>query len=265
MNPYKPAFFVVLAAFIVSIVVGVWRGRDDGSSGDGPGFRPRQSGPAADCSAVADRGEPAPGAPGTTGDAALRAVQAKLEACEQARWSAVGDVMQRDAAQRGPARDGGAVTADASDFARQQQALCEVARDAMSGFVKLNKDLLFPVIEPVGTAPWVDEWMDQKLKIETEMFDLSGPDRAALESGYRTLWANNGARLQGLIQQPDVDFAALIAAIRSLWQQEDALLGRVLGPDALSRYRATELKPRTLLMAMLAIWAGLPFDQNIAW
>jgi hypothetical protein len=156
-------------------------------------------------------------------------------------------------------------TADGSDFEQQQKALCEMALDGLRAQWRRDADALVAAIEPVGTGPWIEDWMAKKLRLEDEMFDLTPQDRSALENGYRTLWSEHGPKIQELLQEPEVDAAALVAEVRSAWQQEDDLLEGLLGPDALEQYRVSELRPRTTILAILATLAGLPFDRSLAW
>jgi hypothetical protein len=257
MNPYKPAFYIAVVAFAASVVFGWWRDRDWLSSGS---HAPSAPGASAAPAVTADAaGELA------AREAELRATRAKLEACEKARWSAVRDVIHNDAQARSLARDAGAVTAEASDFERQQRTLCQVTEDLFRAQIQANQDFVQQALAPVGTAGWVDDWLQQKLKSEGEMFDLTAEDRAALDDGYRALWNGDGAKLQGLLAQPVVDYPAVMSTVRTMWQGEDALVAKVVGGDGLNRYRASELTNRTLMMAALAAVAGLPWDHGVAW
>jgi hypothetical protein len=257
MNPYKPAFYLAVAAFAASVVFGWWRDRDWLSSG---ARAPSAPGSGAAPEATADAaGERA------AHEAELRAMRTKLDSCEKARWSAVRDVIHNDAQARTVARDAGAVTAEASDFERQQRALCQAMEDVFRAQVQANQDVVQQTLAPVGTAGWVDDWLEHKLKAEGDMFNLTAENRAALEEGYRTLWGNDGAKLQSLLGQPTVDYQAAMSTVRDMWQGEDALLARVVGQDGLNRYRVSELTNRTLMMATLAAMAGLPWDRGVAW
>jgi hypothetical protein len=265
MNPYKPAFFVVLAAFFVAMALAWWRGFDDGPSqgrraSDGARLEAPGDGPPVDDQATGGAGGTA-----CSNDAELRAARGRLEACEHARWTAVRDAIRKDVESRAVLRDAGPATREASDFEQQQRALCEVARAGLDELLKRDKEFLLQTLAPVGTGPWVDQWITDRLAIQGEMFDLSSSDRTALENDYRSLWAGHGEKLQALLDEPVVDFSAVVTDVRALWREEDALLGSRLGPDAVSQYRIAELKPRTTILALLATLAGMPLDQSTAW
>lgn len=57
----------------------------------------------------------------------------------------------------------------------------------------------------------------------------------------------------------------MIDTARGIFKEEDALIQSVLGVNARDEWRASELRSRTSVMAILAALGERPFDDSLGW
>jgi hypothetical protein len=257
---YKPAFFVAVAALAVSVAWQLRRG-----AGSGPDAAASSAGSAAATS------ESAP--PDSLGavepiDPALSGCRERLARCEQSNWEVVLRAIRQDAQSRhaqppgtDPRRQAGP-----SEFEQQERALCDIAEEHVCAHWIRERDNVFATLRDVGTEQWADKWLADKMKSLQERFGLDATESKKLESSYARLWTDYGPRLHGLVNQQPPDYRELISEVRDFWQDEDRMMAMVMGKAGRDAYREVELKSRTAIVAILAAYADLPWDEeSIGW
>ncbi len=87
------------------------------------------------------------------------------------------------------------------------------------------------------------------------------PGAAALESRYREVRAERLAAVQAAIDEPTVDYGAVLETTRGLFADEDRLVSEMFGSEALDRVRAAERESRLVVIAIVATLGGLPWEE----
>ena len=65
-------------------------------------------------------------------------------------------------------------------------------------------------------------------------------------------------------QTTPIEWPRILASVQSLFVDEDALVQRELGNEALQRYRASEKDGRTTILSIAATYADADWDETIA-
>jgi hypothetical protein len=195
-------------------------------------------------------------------DAACRR---ELAACEEKAWSSVADAIKDDVRER---RDGS--TSDAgfkdrgSSPADQQRELDDIARQHVRKEWKDKQTEILKSVRGIGTEEWAKDEIEKTLA-RFDKFGVDASSRAALDDGYRAMWSQNGPAMHEAINAEPPDVSDLLDEIKAHYENEDALVLRVLGPAALARFRAQERRGRTEILAIAATFADEDWDQAIAW
>lgn len=258
---YRPAFFVTAAALAISVAVQLRPGAGGDPSAPLPSSGPDASG--------ADTSPPGPTDTVESIDPALATCHERLAACEQSNWEVVLRAIRQDAqSRRGPGQPGDDPQRQAgpSEFEQQRLALCEVAEEHVHAHWIRERDNVVATLTDVGTEQWTDKWLGDKMRSLQERFGLDATEAEQLESSYEKLWQGYGPRLHALVGKQPPDYRELVNQVRGFWRDEDRMMAGVMGNGTRDAYREMELKSRTAIVAILAAYAGLPWDEeSIGW
>jgi hypothetical protein len=72
-------------------------------------------------------------------------------------------------------------------------------------------------------------------------------------------------RSRGRLASDAPDYAAAIDVLKTLYADEDTMVGRLRGDGAVQTWRAQEAEGRTTVLAVAATFADEPWDDAIAW
>jgi hypothetical protein len=156
--------------------------------------------------------------------------------------------------------------ADRTDADAQRSALCRF------GFEELRRDWKNRQAQTVdGLIKSLSDRDKQAKDLQNEVdrfagaLDLSAADRERLATHYGPLRNRRiAAVLQALDRQPP-DHRAVFDQARGLVADQDRLIRELFGSDKVAPFRAAELRSRTIILAILATHADLPWDDTIAW
>jgi hypothetical protein len=152
------------------------------------------------------------------------------------------------------------------DFQAQQKALCEIAREDLyrrwrSRRGKAASDL----IRSLRNREKQEKDLVKDANEFAKVLDLSPSDRDRLLDEYRTVRRNRFEAALDALKKDPPDHLAVFEEAMDLFADEDRLVRRLFGPKAEQKLRRSQLKKRTVIMALLAAHAGLPWDDGITW
>lgn len=203
---------------------------------------------------------------GGDGEASCRKqlAECKREGWELVKRAIAGGAQGHPKSPR-PGPDPAQLDAGADDPQARQLALCRIAQQQLEAIWKLHQEPIEGIIRNAATEQWSEEWLDHKMDTLQEEWDLSEGQQEQLEHGYDSLWRHHGPRMRRLLESDNVDYDAMIRATQEFFKEEDLLYAQVLGESGRQRYSASEVEKRTGLMAMLATFAGQPWNKSIDW
>ena len=84
------------------------------------------------------------------------------------------------------------------------------------------------------------------------LLNLDDADRADFEERYAELRTRRIERVRKSMRADFVDYAVLYEQIKAYFAEEDELVGRLHGPEAVKKLRLAHLESRTALLAIAA-------------
>ncbi len=190
---------------------------------------------------------------------------AELAACRSNAWNLALHALQTAPTETSEPR-AHAIEGDASDdvdYGAQRRELCDIAETQAREQWKNSRENIMKSVHDVGTAAWAKDDVAKTIAQAHELLGTSPAEDRALESGYASLLAQHGDTLQRLIQAND--YSALRDEVRAIWREQDALIVQTLGTAARDDYRATQLRSRTAIIAILTTLDDQPFDETMTW
>ncbi len=261
MSGYKTAFFVTATVLLGSVALNVLpyvRTSPD------PAPPQASGGVETDTTETATPTKPSP-------SPLLVRCRRELDKCQSATWDVALKTIRQDARTRREQREKqkskkGPAVVRASGWEEQQMALCEIAKKHVRFHWKASQNAIVATLQDLGSKEWIDKWLDQKMPGLRNLLGLDRTDAGRVQQGYEALWDVHGPKLRGLITSDPPDYKALAEAVHGFWKAEDQLVGDLLGKKALDSYRVSELSARSAISAIMATFAGLPFDKtSLAW
>ncbi len=259
MSGYKKAFFVTATVLLGSVALNVL-----------PYLRTEPA-PVVSPQASSAPTSPVATTPSARGPSpALASCRRELDKCQKATWEVALNTIRQDARSRREQRETqkskALKVAGRSGWEEQQMALCEISKKHVRLHWKSSQKPIVATLQNLGSKTWIDKWLGQKLPGLRNLLGLDQADAGRVQQGYEALWDIHGPKLQGLITSEPPDYKGLVDAVQGFWKAEDDLIGDLLGKKARDSYRVSELSARSAIAAIMATFAGLPFDkQTLAW
>lgn len=201
--------------------------------------------------------------------------RADLARCRRQTWDLVLRLTGRTSARTGRSQADGTDRTAAEpplpagpdvDVEAQQKALCDIARSDLyrrwrSRRTKAASDLIRSLRNREKQEKDLVKEVDEFAKV----LDLSRSDRDRLLTDYRTIRSNRIDSALDALRKDPPDHLAVFEEAMDLFADEDRLVRRLFGPGAEQKLRLSQLRKRTVIMALLAAHAGLPWDDGITW
>ena len=92
---------------------------------------------------------------------------------------------------------------------------------------------------------------------------LTGAPRVGFVQEFVALREDQMAHLATFAQPGGVDWSGLLDGTRSLFDDEDGLVERRLGAEALDRYRTTGFSRRLTILTILATYADADWEEAV--
>jgi hypothetical protein len=255
-SSYRTGFFILSFALVASLVMHVVRAeRVERRDGDSPHVAlPSAAGHPASTASPTGSADPS--------------CSAKLTACREESWKLVSSTIANDLKQAHaprPTTSAGVEPPEPSGALDQRRVRCDIAeQQAREHWVKHRVEILASV-KDVGTATWVQGERKKTLDGIAKILGADPGELRRFDHGYDALWTKHGPILHAQVTAEPVDAAALIGSVRGLWHDEDSLIESIMGAHARDEYRASELRSRTAIVAILAALANKPFDESLTW
>ncbi len=96
---------------------------------------------------------------------------------------------------------------------------------------------------------------------------LQVPDdqREAFEAGYGNVWQTHVDEVREALEQSPPDAGVALVAVKALFRDQDSYVAEHLGDDARRHLRVAQAEHRTTVLALMATFAGQPWDERITW
>jgi hypothetical protein len=196
------------------------------------------------------------------------ACTAELAACRAETWAMVARTIRVDLEDHDTPTGAGGQTSgppEATGPEEQRRVRCDIAEQQAREHWTSQRANILASVKDIGKTDWVPSEVKKSAdKLEKDL-GLSPAEKSRLERESLALWATHGPLFQAALARDPTDWAALMDIVRAFWRDEDAVIERILGPKGRDEYRASDLRSRTAIMAILAALAGKPFDDSIVW
>jgi hypothetical protein len=193
----------------------------------------------------------------------------RLAACQRQSWEIAARAMNHDppkddpAPVQAPPMEAGV---DASGPEAQASALCAKAENALRDEWRRNGFFIAMNLKRSFNDPDEQERnLSQTLDAMKDVAGLDQQEAASLEAAYRDKRAAAVASARDAFDKDPPDMGAVVDAAKSVFSDEDALLGRIAGDSGRDAWRAHELENRTTLLALFASLSGKDWDDSIRW
>jgi len=205
----------------------------------------------------------------TTSDSATRAdlpgCRADLAACRDESFRIVAKAITTSARERPTTTRSPTESADPippTTALEQKRTRCDVAEQQAREHWVRNRASILDSVKTVGTPEWIRAERKKELDGIEKVFGTRQDEKARFDRGYDVLWAKHGAGLRTELDREPPDFGKVIGLVREIFRAEDALVESVLGAHGRDEWRASELRSRTAIMAILAALGDRPFDDD---
>ena len=188
----------------------------------------------------------------------------KLRSCRQAEVSEIIKVIQAGAVSSPGSK--GLRTEARIGTELQQSVLCDVARrkQRRRWYNKRQRiaESLVPNLE--------DQKKQQRdLNKDVDQFarvlGWSEAQKARFQQRYGQARQQRLASVLGALKQSPVAYDKVFAQVRGLYADEDRLVRELYGDRARQQLRAARLENRTVIMAIAAAMANMPWDHSMSW
>ena len=204
------------------------------------------------------------------------ACHADLDQCQQKRWAQALKTLTLSLSQAAPrsacpppddrAVEPSPAPPGATDRVRQQAALCAVAREHLrQEWTAQGKDLSRVLREGLADDDALERGMRQEVDRFGDTLKLTPEDRKRLEAHYRPLRQQRAAEALKALNDDPPDYTTVRKTAASLIVDQDRLVKELFGSDSLEQLRRSEIRSRTVMLALVAAQAGLDWDASIEW
>jgi hypothetical protein len=213
----------------------------------------------------APRAELSVSAASASGDPADGACRAELESCHRMASGLALGLWSRSSPEPGPpvaAPSAAAPSRDPSQSARD--AICRVARKAMRDeWLGKRDEIAVAIAKDIPDAEKTREDAERDAKVAAGKLGLDGRQRAAFEADYAALRERRIAEMVPAVQATPVDWARLVDQATALFEEEDVLVERDVGAEAVARLREGETDDRVTILGILTTYADGDWDDAL--
>jgi hypothetical protein len=144
-------------------------------------------------------------------------------------------------------------------------ALCRLARDKLrEQWLEQRESIASAIARDLPDKDKQRADARRDAQQASEALGVSGRERRAFEEDYVNLRQARMADLASYAVETPPDWPALLDGVRVMFDEEDALVARDLGPDAASRYRQSEREGRLTILSAAATYADVDWDEAMA-
>jgi len=190
---------------------------------------------------------------------------AKLKRCRQAEITEIVKVIQAGASAGSGARKG--LRAEASVGAElQQSVLCDITRRKQHRrwFDKRNK-IAESLVPNLLDHDKQQRDLEKDVKEFSRVLGWSEAQGARFQRRYEQARRKRLASIVKALQREPRAFDAVLSQVKGLYGDEDRLVRELFGDKARQQLRAARLENRTVIMAIAAAMAKVPWDHSISW
>jgi len=197
-----------------------------------------------------------------------------LAHCQRQRWTMALGALQ---GQQVPLPDGNTAaplqktpraptTLPAVGPAEQQAALCTVATEQLRrDWTAKGEELTKSLRKSLANAADQEKGMQREVQRFADALNLTPADRDRLETHYRPLREKRIAEALTSLEKAPPDWNTVHQTARALFVDQDRLTQELFGSPAVNLLRQSQLKSRTVLLALAAAQAGLDWNRSITW
>lgn len=203
-----------------------------------------------------------------------KACAAELARCRATAWRLVGRVLGSHAQAGVSPPDAGAVAAnkapagrEASDARAQARFRAQLALKHFRLQWQLERDKTTKrIVSDLANAEQLRKQAARQVDAFAKLIKLGEPEKRLLAESYRPISRRHLEGVHTALSAKPVDYLGALGQLRGLFAAEDALALRLFGNEARDRLRADQLHTRTAILAIVAAFADIPWnDPRLIW
>ena len=193
----------------------------------------------------------------------------KLQACRQAEVTEIVKIIRAGAVEPAGAAGGrgGRPPAEAQVGTElQQSVLCDITRrHQRERWYRKRHKIAKSLVPNLQDQKKQQRDLDKDVKEFSRVLGWSEAQQTRFQQQYTQVRQRRLGSVVKALQQEPVAFGAVFSQVKGLYADEDRLVGKLFGGGAKRQLRAARLENRTLIMALAAAMAKVPWDQSITW
>lgn len=151
-----------------------------------------------------------------------------------------------------------------SDF--QEDVLETIALGQLRDAWEEDRDAtVAALLQTVSDEDQREEARQHDLTRAYTLLEVPDEEREAFEAGYGEVWVSRVEEFRAALAQAPPDASAALDAAKALYRDQDSYVDDHLGDDARRRLRISQAEHRTTVLALLATFADVPWDDRITW
>ncbi|MBW2465479.1 MAG: hypothetical protein JRH11_27780 [Deltaproteobacteria bacterium] len=153
------------------------------------------------------------------------------------------------------------VDADFQDDVLETIALGQL-RDAWE---EQEEETIASILETVSDEEQGAATRERDLARAYTLLQVPDEQREAFEAGWGNVWQTHVDEVRQALEQSPADAGGALVAVKALFRDQDSYVAEHLGDDARRHLRLAQAEHRTTVLALMATFAGEPWDERITW
>lgn len=206
-------------------------------------------------------------APGTRGAPPEDGCQARLRRCRQEEVSQLVKIIRAGGGVRqGVGSQRGKPGAAAVDSELQQSVLCDITRrHQRERWFRKRHGIARSLVPSLKDRPKQQRELERDVKRFAGVLGWSEDQQVRFQQSYEQVRRERVTSALAALKRKPVAFGELLVQLRGLYSDEDRLVRELFGQQAADQLRASQLEKRTLIVALAAAMARVPWDHSISW
>lgn len=148
----------------------------------------------------------------------------------------------------------------------QSQVLCDVAKEHLKEHWSDQKRNIEKVIQVVNSQGEMEAKLKSTLDEIISALGLTETQASSFRPGYEQLYFEHvGAFRERLNQEPDPDWSGMFLTLKKFYAAEDQLIRATFGEESVTKFRDSQAKKRTPMLALIGQYANVEWDSGIRW
>jgi hypothetical protein len=151
------------------------------------------------------------------------------------------------------------------DTLMQAAALCDVAKEHLREHWSNHKPEIEKVIHVVNNKAEMTSKMKTDLNEMGQAMALNPEQFSDFSRRYEAIYFPHVDQFREKLNTQSPDWSGMFATLKDFYAVEDKLVLNSLGKESLEKFRNSQTKKRTTMLALIGQYAEVPWDSSIAW